>query len=145
MRVLVADDDPTYLGLLESLLTEWNYEVVLACDGNEAWEIMQAEDRPSLVLLDWMMPGLDGFEVARMIRSDENTSSTYILLVTGARNRSDIMKVLVCGADDYLLKPFDPMDLKIHLRSATRIIHLQKDLADLRQQAGAANQTEAQE
>lgn len=136
MRVLIADDDPTYLGLLESLLTEWNYEVVLASDGNEAWEVMQQEGRPSLVLLDWMMPGLDGFEVARLIRGNPETADAFIILVTGARNRADIMKVLVCGADDYLLKPFDPMDLKIHLRSAMRIIHLQDELAALREQAG---------
>jgi DNA-binding response OmpR family regulator len=134
MRVLVADDDPTYLALLENLLTEWNYEVVLACDGNEAWSIMQAPDRPSLVILDWMMPGLDGFELARMIRCDPNSQGAYVLLVTGTRNRDDIMKVLVCGADDYLLKPFEPMDLKIHLRSATRILHLQEDLAELKRQ-----------
>jgi len=136
MRVLVADDDPTYRSLLENLLTQWNYDVLLACDGNEAWEAMQGPDKPNLVILDWMMPGLDGFELARMIRNDPGIENTYVLVVTGSRNKEDVMKVLVCGADDYLLKPFDPMDLKIHLRSAMRIIHLQEDLADLKRHAG---------
>lgn len=136
MRVLVADDDPAYRSLLEGLLTEWNYDVLLACDGNEAWEVMLGPDKPNLVILDWMMPGLDGFELARMIRNDPGIENAYVLLVTSTRNKEDVMKVLVCGADDYLLKPFDPMDLKIHLRSATRIIHLQEDLADLKRQAG---------
>lgn len=142
MRVLVADDDPAYRSLLQSLLTEWNYDVLLACDGNEAWEVMLGPDKPNLVILDWMMPGLDGFEVARMIRNDPSIENAYVLLVTSTRNKEDVMKVLVCGADDYLLKPFDPMDLKIHLRSATRIIHLQEDLADLKRRAGiSANRT----
>ncbi len=132
MRVLVADDDPTFLSLMEDLLTEWNYDVVLASDGNEAWNVMQGPDRPSLVILDWMMPELDGFDLTRMIRSDPSVENAYVLLVTASRNKEEIMKVLVCGADDYLLKPFDPMDLKIHLRSAMRIIHLQEDLADLK-------------
>jgi len=136
MRVLVADDDPAYRSLLEDLLTQWNYDVLLACEGNEAWEVMQGPDKPNLVILDWMMPGLDGFELARMIRNDPNIEDAYILLVTGSRNKQDVMKVLVCGADDYLLKPFDPMDLKIRLRSAMRIIHVQEDLADLKRQAG---------
>jgi len=132
MRVLVADDDPAYRSLLQNLLAEWNYEVLEACDGNEAWQAMQEPEKPNLVILDWMMPGMDGFELARLIRSDPSIENTYVILVTGTRNKEDIMKVLVCGADDYLLKPFDPMDLKIHLRSATRIIHLQEDLSDLK-------------
>lgn len=132
MRVLVADDDPAYRSLMQNLLTEWNYEVLEACDGNEAWEVMQGPDKPKLVILDWMMPGMDGFELARLIRNDSNIENVYVLLVTGTRNKDDIMKVLVCGADDYLLKPIDPMDLKIRLRSATRIIHLQEDMSALK-------------
>ncbi len=136
MRILVADDDPAYRSLMESLLTEWNYDVMLACDGNEAWEVLQGPHKPNLVILDWMMPGMDGFELARMIRSDPGVENTYVLLVTGAKDKEDVLRVLVCGADDYLLKPIDPMDLKIRLRSATRIIHLQQDLAALRRDAG---------
>ena len=132
MRVLVADDDPAYRSLLQNLLTEWNYEVLVACDGHEAWGFMQGPDKPNLAILDYMMPGMDGFELARLIRTDSSIENTYVLLVTGTRNREHIMKVLVCGADDYLLKPFEPMDLKIHLRSATRIIHLQEDLSALK-------------
>ena len=132
MRVLVADDDPVYRSMLQELLTGWHYEVVLASDGQEAMEVMDGEDSPQLVLLDWEMPKVDGFEVARSIRGGDAGHRAYVLMITGSKRKSDIMQVLVCGADDYLIKPFDPVDLKIHLRSAMRILHLQEELDELR-------------
>jgi DNA-binding response OmpR family regulator len=132
MLILVADDDPTYRSLLQDLLTQWHHTVVVACDGQEAWDILQRPDGPKLVVLDWMMPQLDGFEVTRLIRNDKAEAGIYVLLITGSRNKDDILKVLVCGADDYLIKPFDPTDLKIHLRSAMRILHLEAELAEVR-------------
>ena len=132
MRVLVADDDPTYRSLLEGLLTKWHFEVVLAVDGVEALEAMRRENPPQLVILDWMMPEVDGFEVARTIRNEKSSKDAYILMITGTRKKEDMMRVLVCGADDYLIKPFDPMDLEIHLRSATRILRLQEELDEMR-------------
>jgi DNA-binding response OmpR family regulator len=122
VRVLVADDDPTYRTLVTDLLTQWNFEVV------QAWEIMRRADAPSLVILDWRMPGMDGFEVAKTIRSEKPDESIFILLITGSRHKEEVMRVMVCGADDYLMKPFDPVDLKIHLRMATRLLHLQEEL-----------------
>ena len=131
MRVLVADDDPTYRSLLQDLLTKWHFDVVLASDGREALEIMAGDDPPRLVLLDWEMPHVDGFEVARTIRDGQTGRNVYVLMITGSKQKQDMMQVLVCGADDYLIKPFDPMDLKIHLRSAMRILHLQEQLDEL--------------
>lgn len=133
MRVLVADDDPTYRSLLNDLLTKWQFEVVLAADGAEALEVMEREDPPQLVILDWEMPEVDGFEVARTIRYGKSGKDAYVLMITGAQRKKDMMRILACGADDYLIKPFDPMDLKIHLRSAMRILHLQQELDELRQ------------
>jgi DNA-binding response OmpR family regulator len=135
MRILVADDDPTYRDLLKDLLTKWHHDVVMASDGQAAWEVMQSEDAPRLVILDWMMPELDGFEVTRLLRDEKATEDVYVLLITGTRQKDEIMKVLVCGADDYLIKPFDPIDLKIHLRSAMRILHLQQELKDAKRAA----------
>lgn len=132
MRVLVADDDSTYRSLLDDLLTKWDFEVVLACNGREALEVMRRDDAPRLIILDWMMPEVDGFEVARTIRSEKPDENAYILLITSSRKKEDVMKVLVCGADDYLIKPFDPMDLQVHLRTAVRFIHLQEELNELR-------------
>ena len=132
MRVLVADDDPTYRSLLQELLTKWHFDVVLATDGREALDVMAGNDPPRLVLLDWEMPHVDGFEVARTIRGGNTGRNTYVLMITGSKRKEDMMQVLVCGADDYLIKPFDPMDLKIHLRGAMRILHLQEELDGLK-------------
>jgi DNA-binding response OmpR family regulator len=132
MRILVADDDPVYLNQMQELLTGWSFEVILASDGKETLEIMDGDDPPKLVLLDWEMPEINGFEVARAIRGDNAGHRAYVLMITGAKHKADIMKVLVCGADDYLIKPLDPTDLKIHIRSAMRIIQLQEELDALR-------------
>lgn len=131
MRVLISDDDPVYRKLLQDLLTEWHFEVVLATDGLEALELMRRENAPSLLLVDWEMPGMDGFELTRTIRSENNSSGIYIVMITGSRHKQDLMKVVVSGADDYLLKPFDPMDLKIHLRNAMRVLRLQEEVSEL--------------
>ncbi|MCK4276887.1 MAG: response regulator transcription factor [Phycisphaerae bacterium] len=131
MQVLVADDDPVYRPLLDELFGEWGFDVVLAADGQEAWEILQGADPPKLLVLDWMMPRMDGFEVCKRIRNETRSKNTYVLMMTGSRKKAEIMKVVVAGADDYLIKPFDPVDLKIHLRSAMRVITLQEELDGL--------------
>ena len=132
MRVLVADDDPTYRTWLHAILTKWHFDVILATDGVEALAAMGREDPPKLVILDWEMPNMDGFEVARTIRHAGAGEDVHILMITGSRKKNDMMQVLACGADDYLIKPFDPMDLQIHLRSAMRILHLQEDIGTLK-------------
>ena len=132
MRILVADDDPMYRSLLGDLLRQWQFEPVTVSNGRAALEMLQRPDGPRLIILDWMMPEMDGFEVTRTIRAEKATEGIYVLLITGSRNKEDVMKVLVCGADDFLIKPFEPMDLKIHLRTAMRILHLQQELKELR-------------
>ena len=137
MQALIADDDPTYRSLLEGLLREWHFEVIVVEDGQQAWDILQRKDAPKLVLLDWMMPEMDGFEVCKNVRDMDDGDNTYILIITGSRNKKDMMRVVVAGADDYLMKPFEPIDLKIHLRNATRFLRVREELDELRQ-AGAS-------
>jgi len=76
---------------------------------------------------------MDGFELCQLVRSRCTEQEIYILLMTGSRKKEDVMKVLVAGADDYLIKPFDPTDLKIHLRTAMRILSLQNELREYRE------------
>ncbi len=130
MHVLIADDDPVYRSLLTELLKEWQFDVAVACNGSEAWEALQQDPKIRLVVLDWMMPEMDGFEVCRRLKT-ERGADVYTILITGSRKKEEIMKVLVAGADDYLIKPFDPVDLKIHVRNAVRILHLQEELDEL--------------
>ncbi|MCY2931679.1 MAG: response regulator transcription factor [Planctomycetota bacterium] len=134
MRVLIADDDPTYRALLEDLLTKWHFEPVTVADGAQALDAMGCPDAPPLLLLDWDMPRVNGFEVAKTVRSASSENEPYVLMVTSCADKESLMRIMVCGADDYLIKPFDPTDLKIHLRCAVRIINLRDEVAQLRRQ-----------
>jgi diguanylate cyclase (GGDEF)-like protein len=147
MRILIADDSIVSRHLLDATLRKWGYEVVVACDGVEAWNYLQAEDAPKLAILDWVMPGLTGPEVCRRVReyahdrerSQDKDAYTYILLLTSKGLREDLIEGMESGADDYLTKPFDQHELKVRLRAGTRIIDLQRELVaareELREQA----------
>jgi len=128
MRVLVADDDPVYRRLLQELFEQWDFEVVLTSDGEEAWQVLQGEDPPKLIVLDWMMPHMDGFEVCKKLRQERPDDNPFVIIMTSGRKKREIMRIIVAGADDYLIKPFDPMDMKIHLRTAMRVLKLQEEL-----------------
>ena len=127
MRVLIADDEPVYQVLLQELFDEWGFDVVVARDGNEAWELLQADPEIRMAILDWMMPGMDGYQVCARAR-EQASRDLYILLITGSTRKEDLERVLVVGADDYLIKPFEALDLKIRVRTAVRILNLQEEL-----------------
>ena len=134
MKVLVADDDATTRKLLEHRLTRFGYQVVLAKDGNEVWEVLHEMDAPSLLVLDWMMPGMDGPEVCRRVRArtsekEEDRPPAYLILLTGRSAREDIIAGLDSGADDYIVKPFDADELRARLNVGLRILSLQESLA----------------
>jgi DNA-binding response OmpR family regulator len=74
MKVLAAEDNPVFQSMLRAMLTKWGYEAVIARDGNEAWQALEAGDGPRLAVLDWMMPGLDGVEVCRRVRAAKRES-----------------------------------------------------------------------
>jgi two-component system, cell cycle response regulator len=141
MRILIADDSIVSRHLLDATLRKWGYEVVIACDGIEAWNVLQASDAPSLAILDWVMPGLTGPEVCRRVRerTGDSDSYTYILLLTSKSLKEDLIEGMESGADDYVTKPFDQHELKVRLRAGTRIIDLQRELLvaheELREQA----------
>jgi len=132
MKILVADDDPVSRRMLESMLTKWGYEVAVAHDGNEAWQALETSDAPQLVILDWMMPGMDGIEVCKKVRQKGDARYIYVMLLTAKNQKKDIIEGLSSGADDYLTKPFDPHELKFRLRAGRRIINLLEDLAAAR-------------
>jgi diguanylate cyclase (GGDEF)-like protein len=135
MRILIADDSIVSRHLLDATLRKWGYDVVVACDGQEAWNYLQAEGAPKLAILDWVMPGLTGPEVCRRVRehAQDKDSYTYILLLTSKGLREDLIEGMESGADDYLTKPFDQHELKVRLRAGTRIIDLQRELVAARE------------
>jgi diguanylate cyclase (GGDEF)-like protein len=124
--ILIADDDPVFRRMLQSLLQKWGYEVVVATDGVEALGILESPDTPPLAILDWMMPGMEGPQVCRRVREHSERAYVYILLLTGRNQRADILEGLDSGADDYLTKPFDADELRARLRIGQRILDLQK-------------------
>jgi DNA-binding response OmpR family regulator len=125
--VLIADDDPVSRRLLESLLEKWGFAVVAARDGEGAWEALKADPPPRLVVLDWLMPGLDGVEVCRRLRARERSPS-YVILVTSRTGKEDIVEGLEAGANDYVTKPFDREELRARIRVGVRVLQLQTDL-----------------
>lgn len=125
MKALIADDSLISRRLLEAALRKWDYEVVMASDGEEAWEQLRWQDAPRIAILDWMMPGLSGPEVCRRVRELKSDRYTYILLVTSRSHREDLIEGMEAGADDYITKPFDQNELKVRLGSGRRIVELQ--------------------
>ena len=114
------------------MLAKWGYETVEASDGIEAWEILQGDDAPRLVLLDWMMPGMDGIELCRRIRNLTQEPYVYVLLLTARTSKEDLIEGMEAGLDDYLTKPFDSQELRVRLRAGRRILDLQSQLVSTR-------------
>jgi sigma-B regulation protein RsbU (phosphoserine phosphatase) len=127
MRILIAEDDAVTARILDQLSRSWGYETLLVKDGPASLEAMQAAGGPQLALLDWMMPGLDGPEVCRKLR--ENGGTSYLILLTAKTHQADIVAGLDAGADDYLVKPFDPAELHARIKAGIRILDLQMRLA----------------
>jgi sigma-B regulation protein RsbU (phosphoserine phosphatase) len=127
MRVLIAEDDAISRRVLEVFLRRWGYEVESAEDGDAAWERLQREDAPSLAILDWMMPGRGGVEICRRVR--ELGRLTYLILLTSRTGSEDIVEGLEAGADDYVTKPFNREELRARVQGGTRIVELQRSLA----------------
>ena len=130
MRILVADDDTVSRKVLERTLAGWGHEVVSAADGEAAWEILRRDDAPRLAVLDWVMPGLEGPDVCRLVRSLNRSVPTYAILLTSKGDRADIVAGLDSGADDYVTKPFDRQELRSRLRVGERMVALQQGMAD---------------
>src|ERR1041385_8306645 len=112
MLVLIAEDDPLARRILEARLLEWNYEVVAVSDGIAALEALQEENAPRIALLDWMMPRKDGPQVCRELRELPSRRYTYVMLLTTRSDTADIAEGLEAGADDYIIKPVDAVELK---------------------------------
>lgn len=134
MRVLIADDNQMSRVLLRSSVERWGYEVVLAANGVEAWNILAQPDPPPIAILDWVMPDITGPELCRRVRENHREPYTYILLLTSKNTKSDTVEGFEAGADDYIVKPFDDNELRMRLRAGQRIVDLQMKLMQAREE-----------
>lgn len=125
-KVLIAEDDPVSRTILEDLLHEFGFEVVVCTDGQEAWDVLSGDDAPQLAIIDWMMPGMHGIDICRKIRETTTATDPYLMLLTVKGAKEDKIKGLQAGADDYLTKPFDSEELRARIRVGQRIVRLQR-------------------
>jgi two-component system cell cycle response regulator len=131
VRILIAEDDPTTLLMLEKAVVEWGYEMVSVRDGHAAWDVLRSAESPPLALLDWMMPALSGIELCHKVRQQSEAPFIYLVLLTGKSNTRDIVQGMEAGADDYLSKPFNRQELKVRLHAGRRIVELHEALRTL--------------
>lgn len=127
-KVLIADDDPPTRMLLRAAISQWGYDVVEASDGEEAWHILQQADAPRILILDWLMPRLDGLALCSRIRK-ELEYQHYIILLTQVAGTTNLIKGLEAGADEFLSKPFNMAELCSRLAVGSRIINFESTLA----------------
>lgn len=132
-KVLIAEDDANFSDALETMITAWGYDVVTATNGMEAWQILQKDNAPNLTILDWLMPGMDGVEICRRLRSRSQEAYTYVILLSIQDQVEHITEALHAGADDFLTKPIIPSELEARLLVGRRILAMQSQLIAARE------------
>jgi CheY-like chemotaxis protein len=128
--VLIAEDEAVSRRLLEATLRRWGHDVVVTVDGDAAWAALERPDAPSIAVLDWMMPGLEGVEICRRVQARGSATPPYLVLLTANSERPNVIAGLEAGADDFMGKPFDPEELRARLVVATRVVELRRKLAE---------------
>jgi DNA-binding response OmpR family regulator len=129
MRILIADDDRFSLKLIETVLSADRHDLVLRSTGDEAFRVLKTPPVPEIAVLDWMMPGMSGLDVCRQARAVPGLP-TYLILLTSRDRPEDLAEGLAAGADDYIVKPFNDMELRARITVGARIVGLQRGLAD---------------
>jgi DNA-binding response OmpR family regulator len=138
IRILIADDDPPTRMLLKAAISQWGYQTLEAGDGEEAWQLIQNENTPHLLILDWLMPKLDGIQLCFRIK-DQTLKRPYIILLTQLSGSANIIKGLEAGADEFLSKPFNTAELRSRINVGVRIIKLTQELEKLQNKANLNN------
>ena len=133
MRILIADDDSTSRATLAGVLKKDGHAVTATVNGAEAWQALQQPDAPSLVVLDWMMPEMDGLDVVRRVRALPTDRPPYIIMLTTKGEKADIIAGLDAGANDYLSKPFDAGELRARVQVGRRMVEMQDALFENRE------------
>jgi two-component system, cell cycle response regulator len=127
--ILLAEDSAIYRHLIGGHLKEWGFDFLCARDGKEAWKLLTKPDAPRLALLDWVLPEIEGIDLCRRLRErSEDEPYTYTILLTSKTRKHEMLEAMEAGVDDFLAKPFDPLELKARLMVGKRIVELQQKL-----------------
>lgn len=134
MQVLVVEDSAVYRKVICDHLESWGFSTTVAESGEEAWQALEQPSSPRLVLLDWVLPDMDGIDLCQRIRQvGSRRNYVYVILLTSKEGRQNMLDAMQAGADDYLLKPFDESELKARLLVGKRILDLQEELVTARE------------
>jgi sigma-B regulation protein RsbU (phosphoserine phosphatase) len=126
--IIIAEDDPVSRELISTVVKKWGFHTIVTRDGHEALEAIRAQRGAAIAILDWMMPGMDGLQVCQRVRTSEKM--IYIILLSARGGTENLVEGLECGADDYLVKPFDKNELLARLKVGVRVLDLQTSLAN---------------
>jgi putative two-component system response regulator len=125
MNILIVDDDDVSLDILHVALSRAGYEVACACDGEEALQVLRANDGIRLVITDWEMPRRNGLELCRAIRQQDGNGYVYVILLTSHGSSAAVVEGMSAGADDFIVKPFQQAELMARVRAGERILSLE--------------------
>jgi sigma-B regulation protein RsbU (phosphoserine phosphatase) len=126
--IIIAEDDPVSRELISTVLKKWGFRTIVTRDGHEAMAAIRVQEGAAIAILDWMMPGMDGLQVCQRVRASEKM--VYIILLSARGGTENLVEGLECGADDYLVKPFDKNELLARLKVGVRVLDLQTSLAN---------------
>ena len=130
-RVLIAEDNTVVRTVLDKQLKTLGYEVVECTDGKSALNLLTKDDGPSLAVIDWTMPEMSGVDVIKQVRQRVDQRYVYIIVLSAKTAKTDIISGLDAGADDYLLKPYDPQEMAARLRVGERVVRMYAEMARL--------------
>ena len=129
MKILIAEDDAVSRLILRRAVEKIGHECLAAADGKDAWDLYKENPDLDAIISDWMMPGMDGLELCRLIRGEGRDAYTYFIFLTALGDKEHLLMGLEAGADDYLSKPLDRDELQVRLVSAARVTELHRRLA----------------
>lgn len=141
MNILIADDDKISRMMLGKVFDGHGYEVLIASDGDEAWNILEQPEHPHLLVLDWMMPGMSGVDIVRRLRERADGHTYYIIILTSLDTPKNIIYALDEGADDFVSKPYNAESLRARTNVGKRIVSLHIDLSEKMRILAEAHET----
>jgi phosphoserine phosphatase RsbU/P len=128
MHAVLVDDDPVMLRAMSATVQRWGFTIEPAASGHAAWQLLENQERPVILILDWVLPDIEGPELCRRVRALPHSQLIYAILLTSKTRKADVIEGLQAGADDYMAKPFDPDELFARMQVGTRLLGAQMAL-----------------